>query len=411
MRSNTNLVLCLMIITVLSFCCKGFSLKINSVNLPSKSAFLNPTKTFPYVSANLERYRKGISNSKLSAFSLDSAILPGNNAFFSPMSSALLILFSTYIAFYKRIYSSAGFFKNIGSLFGGRVGSMTKGILPGLTFIYRVLVAKIMMLVETSLKNIAGFANIDEEQELVGHDDWSICTLSERESVSSKYIKYRFEMENPSAVIPLVVGQELILCTVDSQNKVFKEPFFPLSATSAQGYFDVIVRRDRDSNSFEKFTKALDTLALGDEIAFKTGKNRLNYIGNDDELIHVTLIASGMGIIPAINILRGILPGPDSTIESVDLLWINEDKGDFFCNREVEKLEYRYFERLVVSRILESDLYGRDLSKVDEIMDQFTPYEPGKIAIVCGPDYVISKTRNLFYDMEYPTVNIMTIQS
>ena len=201
------------------------------------------------------------------------------------------------------------------------------------------------------------------------------------------------------------------MCTVDPQNRVFKEVFFPISPNNAVGYFDIVARRDRETNNGEKFAKALDTLALGDEIAFKTGKNRLNYIGNDDSIHHITIIASGMGILPAIQIIRGILPDFDSTVESVDLIWINEEKADFFCNSEIEKLEYRYFERFIVNRILDSDLFGCDFTKIEEISDQVSTYIPGKIAIVCAPDFVISKSRSLFYEMDYPTVNIMTIQS
>ena len=198
---------------------------------------------------------------------------------------------------------------------------------------------------------------------------------------------------------------------MDSQNNVHKGPYFPTSSVDAQGYFDIIVRREKDSSSTDKFSKALETLAIEDEIAFKTGKNKLNYIGNDDTITHISIVASSMGIVPVIQIVRGILSDSDSSVESVDLLWINEDKGDFFCNREVEKLEYRYFERLFINRVLESDLYGRDLSKVDEVMNQFNEYEPGRVAIICGPDYLISKARNIFYEMEYPTVNIMNILS
>ena len=199
---------------------------------------------------------------------------------------------------------------------------------------------------------------------------------------------------------------------MDSENNVFKEPFFPVSSLDAQGYFDIIGRRDRESNSStDKFTRALDTLAVQDEIAFKIGRNKLNYIGNDDTITQISIVASSMGIVPVIQIIRGVLSDPESSVESVDLLWINEDKGDFFCNREIEKLEYRYFERLVINRVLETDLYGRDLSKVSEVMEQFSEYEPGRVAIISGPDYLISKARSLYYEMEYPTVNIMSINS
>ena len=199
---------------------------------------------------------------------------------------------------------------------------------------------------------------------------------------------------------------------MDSENNVFKEPFFPVSSLDAQGYFDIIGRRDRESNSStDKFTRALDTLAVQDEIAFKIGRNKLNYIGNDDTITQISIVASSMGIVPVIQIIRGVLSDPESSVESVDLLWINEDKGDFFCNREIEKLEYRYFERLVINRVLETDLYGRDSSKVSEVMEQFSEYEPGRVAIISGPDYLISKARSLYYEMEYPTVNIMSINS
>ena len=204
---------------------------------------------------------------------------------------------------------------------------------------------------------------------------------------------------------------QIILCTVDQQNKVFKEPFFAISGPFTEGYFDVVTKRERENGSNEKLTKVLDTLALGDEVAFKIGKNKLNYVGSDDTINRISIVASGMGIVPAMQILRGVLPDSESTVEAIDLLWINEDKSEFFCNRDVEKLEYRYFERLSVTRILESDLYGRDLSKVDEITREFFLYEPGTIAIICGPDYVISKTRSLFYEMEYPTMNVMSVQS
>ena len=94
---------------------------------------------------------------------------------------------------------------------------------------------------------------------------------------------------------------------MDSEDRVFKDAFFPVSSLHAQGYFDVIARRDRESSSSpDKFINALDKLALQDEIAFKTGKNRLNYIGSDDTITQISIVASSMGIIPVIQIIRGI---------------------------------------------------------------------------------------------------------
>lgn len=373
--------------------------------------------------SEMHRNKKSINNVKLEqeksstltrlkSVSLDTAILPTHGLRVSPLSFpprfSLFILVSAVLS---SLVVSPGekLMKNTKGIFLGKLWPITDVLVPGITLLVRILFAKVGLLIESAVKKVTSIG-VAEEKDFVGGDDWSICTVSERESISSKYVKYRFELDNPSSYVPLDIGQEITLCTVDSENRVFKEPFFPVSSLDAQGYFDIIARRDRESSSSaDKFTKALDTLALQDEIAFKTGRNKLNYIGNDDTITQISIVASSMGIVPVIQIIRGILSDPESSVESVDLLWINEDKGDFFCNREIEKLEYRYFERLAINRVLETDLYGRDLSKVSEVMDQFSDYEPGKVAIVSGPDFLISKARNLYYEMEYPTVNIMSI--
>lgn len=201
-----------------------------------------------------------------------------------------------------------------------------------------------------------------------------------------------------------------MLCTVDSNDRVFKESFSPISLNSVRGYFDVVAKRGRDTSG-EKFTKALDSLSLGDEIAIKGGRYRLNYVGDDETISHITVVASGLGIAPALQILRGVLTGKESTVDNVELIWINEELSDFYCNDELEKLEYTHFERLVVTRILETDLFGRDISKFQDVRETIAPYNAGKIGIICAPDYVVTRARKLFYDFNYPVDNIISIAS
>ena len=107
--------------------------------------------------------------------------------------------------------------------------------------------------------------------------------------------------------------------------------------------------------------------------------------------------------------LRGVLPGKDTTVREAEVLWINEEKADFVCNKEVESLEYRYIEKLFVSRVIQADLFGMDIGKNEKVLESLSPYEEGRIAVVCGPDYVVSRARNIFLDLGYPSENILSV--
>ena len=189
-----------------------------------------------------------------------------------------------------------------------------------------------------------------------------------------------------------------------------KEAFFPVTQATTRGYFDIITRRSGDvGGSSDKVSRALELLNIGDELAFKAGKYRLNYQGEDDPIKFVTMLVSGLGITPALQMLRGVLPGKDTTVREAEVLWINEEKADFVCNKEVESLEYRYIEKLFVSRVIQADLFGMDIGKNEKVLESLSPYEEGRIAVVCGPDYVVSRARNIFLDLGYPSENILSV--
>lgn len=197
------------------------------------------------------------------------------------------------------------------------------------------------------------------------------------------------------------------MCLVDSRDRVLKESYFPVSSIGTRGFFDILVKRG--GNEASTFVRSLETLALGDELAFKGGKYRLNYLGQDDPISSMTVVTSGLGIAPTLQMLRGILADRESTVEDIELLWLNENKDDFVCENDVESLELRHIEKLVVTRVIENDIYGRDLLKNEQIQETVSPYEEGRVAIICAPDYIASALRTLFQDLGYPTENILSI--
>ena len=193
-----------------------------------------------------------------------------------------------------------------------------------------------------------------------------------------------------------------------------KESFFPISTSSATGYFEILVKRtnsDSSSNSYSKFVRLLDSLEDGDELAFKGGSYRLNYAGEDDPIKYVTLISTELGIAPAIQMLQGILTDKESTVEDVELLWANMDKKDFVCEKSVASLEAKYKEKLFVSKVLENDMFGRELdfSRMDEVLGALSAYEQNRIAVICGPEGMIEKFRSFLSSVGYPSESILSI--
>ena len=270
----------------------------------------------------------------------------------------------------------------------------------------RVITAKIALTGDVILETASDFFGFNLGTE-IDIRDWKVCVMEEREIIDADIIKYRFQLANDNAVIPLGVGQELLMCSVDNNDKVLKESFFPVSSPDAKGYFEVLVRRGESKQS--RFSRALETMALGDELAFKGGRSKLNYQGNDDPITSISIAASGLGIPAALQILRGVLSDRESSIDDTEVLWLNEDNADFVCEKEVESLELRYIEKLLVTRILEEDIYGRDLTKNQDIFESVSPYDEGRLAIISAPDWMVSSLRDLYKDQGYPIENILSI--
>lgn len=207
----------------------------------------------------------------------------------------------------------------------------------------------------------------------------------------------------------------MTLCSTDAKDRILKESFSPISLPSARGFFEILVKRPTVSGaavgSYGKFVRLLDTLEEGDELAFKGGSYKLNYAGDDDPIKYITVISTGLGISPAIQMLQGILTDKESTVEDLELLWANTDKKDFVCEKYVEKLETKYKEKLFVSKVLQENLFDRELdfARSDEVLGGLSAYESNRIAVICGTEAMISKFRHFLSSVGYPPETILSI--
>ena len=196
---------------------------------------------------------------------------------------------------------------------------------------------------------------------------------------------------------------------MDADNKVVKEGFFPISSPYKRGRFEILARRGPS-----EMNDILESLALDDEVAFKAGKGRLRFpkagVNRENEITGITIISSGLGVAPSIQILRQIL-SEDTTVEQIEFLWINENRSDFVLQEEVETLELKHFEKFVTTKVLEANLFGVDLVSIPEI-DEATPaFQTGQVAIVCAPDYISEYVKQLLISKSYPQESIFVIST
>lgn len=201
----------------------------------------------------------------------------------------------------------------------------------------------------------------------------------------------------------------MLLCSVDPRGKTLKEGFVPISAPDAKGYFEILVR-NQGFISGAPFSLALQYMSIGDEIAVKAGKKLLKYRGSDDPITDITLIASESGIANSYRILNEILNDSESTVEKVDLLWINEKKNDFVLNDDLENLEGRFGKKLKVTRVVDTDVNNPDTLINDQLKDIIPPHKVGAIVITTASTIIKTKTNLLLQEtLGYPPANMIDI--
>lgn len=365
--------------------------------------------------------------SSFNTLSLDSPVIPRGpflaNSKLFPLTACFVLLilvsklapsfitgnsvsFTEKISFYSNIIA-----EKIDSIFN----LFKTGIIPNILLGIRVLKAKLALVYENLQRRIHTAIYGDDLSE-VDMETWNLCSLVERESLMGKYLKYRFAFSDSNAVIPLFAGQDMVLCSVDGKDRILKESFFPVSDPDKRGSFDIIVRRNPSELMEEKFSKTLESLSIGDEVAFKGGRSRLKFPSNvrnrsSQEVREINIIGSGLGIAPSLQILRRLLSAEDTTVSQIEFIWINEHRNDFVLANEVENLELKHFEKFVTTKVLEGNLFGVDLNVIPEINNAIPAYSGDQIAIVCAPDIISEYLMKLLVTKKYPQECILVINT
>ncbi|CAM9434211.1 unnamed protein product [Ectocarpus sp. 12 AP-2014] len=252
-------------------------------------------------------------------------------------------------------------------------------------------------------------------------NDWSVCTLLEkvREGDGGLY-RCRFGLpSSPDAVLPLELGQELTLCGLDASNQVVQGNYVPLTPRKQRGAFEVVVMKATDgaelddglptTRSNREFSRFLDNLPLGDEIAVKPGRAGLVYGGANQPITDLVLVANGVGVVPMIQMVNELLPSSSSSVASASVVWLNEKAEDFALYSELEKAFFRNHRKLDVSCIVERDLFGSHLEANANVNAASPEFKIGTLAAVAGPDFFTRKVTDYLVRRGYPEDAIISL--
>lgn len=200
-----------------------------------------------------------------------------------------------------------------------------------------------------------------------------------------------------------------MLAWEDEDGSRLKEEHFPCSLGMQPGEFGVISRIYKRSRQ-DRLSTLLPALSFGDPVAFKEGVNVLQYSVAEDQIRYLTIVVSGLGIIPIWEFISRVLADPQTYgIESCELLWINDSKEDFIFNNEIEKLEEEFADRFFVARVLDADISYEDTVLNDRVRDALPLHEPDRVAIVAAPPGVMGKFTSALESLSYRGKNILKI--
>uniref|UniRef100_A0A7S1XNN4 Flavoprotein pyridine nucleotide cytochrome reductase-like FAD-binding domain-containing protein n=1 Tax=Phaeomonas parva TaxID=124430 RepID=A0A7S1XNN4_9STRA len=245
------------------------------------------------------------------------------------------------------------------------------------------------------------------EESMVDPLEWFACTL---ESVnpagdSEGWLKYRFKLKDKAASLPLDIGQGVTICGLDDDDRVVRMDMPLLSPRKARGYFEVVVRSDSD----EPLLQVLSTLAPGDEIAAKCGPQRLDYTAEYQPVTSVVALVNADGILPALGVAQELLPSKEGSVETFNIVWVNDKEADFVMYDEVERLFYKFPKQMDVSCVIDEDI----VSGIDSnaaVLDSVPRWEPGAMAIVAGDPGFCSSARSFLEAVaEYPNDTICNV--
>ncbi|XP_055532150.1 NADH-cytochrome b5 reductase 2 isoform X1 [Wyeomyia smithii] len=258
----------------------------------------------------------------------------------------------------------------------------------------------------------SGAKKSSQPRTLLDPQEKYMLPLVEKEEISHDTRRFRFGLPSKDHILGLPIGQHIHLSATINEELVIRA-YTPVSCDDDRGHVDLVIKVYK-KNVHPKFPEGgkmsqhLESLAIGDTIAFRGPSGRLQYLGNGKfsikklrkdpaqiyEADKVSLIAGGTGITPMLQLIREILKHADKDKTQLALIFANQTEEDILLKPELDDLAARYSDRFKLWYTL--DRPGADWKQgkgfiTDEMIKEhlFEP-SPSTLVLMCGPPPMVN---------------------
>lgn len=239
-----------------------------------------------------------------------------------------------------------------------------------------------------------------------------LLPLIEKEEVSHDTRRFRFGLPSEHHVLGLPIGQHIHL-SATVNNELVIRAYTPVSSDDDKGFVDLVVKIYK-KNVHPKFpdggkmSQHLESLKIGETIAFRGPSGKLQYEGNGKFQIkklrkdppvyytakNVNMIAGGTGITPMLQLVREIIKHPDDATV-LSLLFANQTENDILLNKELHELAENNPNRFKIWFTLDTPptegwKYSKGFISAEMIKEHLYPPSQDTIVLMCGPPPMIN---------------------
>jgi len=159
----------------------------------------------------------------------------------------------------------------------------------------------------------------------------------------------------------------------------------------------------RDQAVFHKVLSR--QLEKGDEVAWKRGRKFLEYRGETTPVTDIVFLVSGMGVMPVLSQLEGVLPvSGGASVDTTTVVWVNEKPSEFnLAYSHLSRQFYNYNRKLDVSCCVQPYVYSANLAGNGQSVESTPEFKEGTIAVIAGPDYFVKKANYFLQGRGYPS--------
>ncbi|XP_037785192.1 uncharacterized protein LOC119580999 [Penaeus monodon] len=218
-------------------------------------------------------------------------------------------------------------------------------------------------------------------------DTWVLFTLKSRTQLNDKMAAFEFSLPKPTDHTGCFTGQ-YVRVRVNFKGKEQERYFSPVSRPDDFGRIELVLRFETHGQMSQHF----QALRPGDQVEFQGPCGGFEYEAN--QLDEVTLLASGGGITPGMQLIRAVMHNPDDRTK-IKLLYSSENYDEILFRDELDRYAAKDSRLHIVHTLGESpeDWDGEEGFIDTQMIDKHVtkPNDLRQKIIMCGgPTMVLS---------------------